>query len=68
MGCWRLGLCVQGRGAKAVTPVRGWGAWGRGEEVEGGGSELAGHRSTCIWGLLGLRLLGTCKSNTKQVP
>lgn len=53
MECWRLGLCVQGGGAKAVTPVRRWGAWGRGEEVEGGGSELAGHSSTYIWGLLG---------------
>lgn len=29
MGCWSLGLCVQGGGAKAVTPVRRWGAWGR---------------------------------------
>lgn len=53
MGCWRLGLCVQGGEAKAMTPVRRWGAWGRGEDVEGGGSELAGHSSTFIWGLLG---------------
>lgn len=36
-----------------MTPVRRRGAWGRGEKVEGGGSELAGHSSIYIWGLLG---------------
>lgn len=61
MGCWRLGLCVQGGGAKAVTPVRKWGAWGTGEEVEGGGSEQFLH-----WRAV-RPLLGTCKSDTKQV-
>lgn len=53
MGCWSLGLCVQGGGAKAVAPVRRWGAWRRGEEVEGGGNELASDSSIYIWGLLG---------------
>lgn len=62
MGCWRLRLCVQGGVAKAVSPVRRGGAWGTGEEVEGGGSEQFLH-----WGAV-RPLLGTCKSDTKQVP
>lgn len=34
MGCWRLGLCVQDGGARAMTPVRRWGAWGRGRRLK----------------------------------